>query len=131
MDDYINEDLAIKHKAWDLHFKDKRRNNKFKYSKIKNKKYIVKWIKQKDNENLFERWLQIKTLNENYNSEEEREKEEAKKKIDGNVLSINNEKRKSCRLNLQNILKENTVKISYVDPPSDLSSEEIENDKNI
>ncbi|CRG97337.1 conserved Plasmodium protein, unknown function [Plasmodium gallinaceum] len=130
MDDYLNEDSVIKHKAWNLHFMDKRKNNKFKYSKKKNMKYNVKWIKKKDNENLFERWIQIKTLNENYNSEEEKEKDETKKQIGRNVLSNNNETRKSYRLNLQSILNENNTKKNYVDPSSDISSEEQENDNN-
>ncbi|CDU16760.1 hypothetical protein YYC_03634 [Plasmodium yoelii 17X] len=128
MDDFINNDAELKRKAWNLHFGNKRNIHKYKFQKNTKNKYITKWVKEKDEENLFERWTKITTPNKKYTSESEGEKlkdEQRKNKNAGTKLvPQNNNTRRSYRLNLQSILQEGAYKKNYVDPDSDMFLEE-------
>ncbi|SCL99590.1 conserved Plasmodium protein, unknown function [Plasmodium chabaudi chabaudi] len=128
MDDFINNDAELKRKAWNLHFSNKRSIHKYKFQKNKKNKYIIKWVKEKDEENLFERWKKITTLNEKYTSESEEEnlKDERRTNKSGGTKLVpqNNITRRSYRLNLQSILQEGAPKKSYLDPDSDMFLED-------
>ncbi|SBT71866.1 conserved Plasmodium protein, unknown function [Plasmodium malariae] len=123
MDDFINGDRELKQKAWNLHFANRRTNNKLKLTKKKNKKYVVKWVKQKDKEELFERWTKTTVPNEKYNSEDnqmESVKINRESLPDIDIYPETKQTRRSYRLNLQNILNVNASKKNYIDPSSDL-----------
>ncbi|KNG77718.1 hypothetical protein PFMG_03757 [Plasmodium falciparum IGH-CR14] len=107
MDDYINEDADIKHRAWLLHFQQKRNNYKFNLTKKKNKKYIIKWIKK-------------------YNSEDDKDEKINKDdmKVHTNV-DATNPSRRSYRLNLQQLFNNNLTKKNYVDPASEEVTQKI------
>ncbi|KEG01303.1 conserved Plasmodium protein, unknown function [Plasmodium vinckei vinckei] len=128
MDDFINNDIELKQKAWNLHFSNKRAIHKYKFQKNRKNKYIIKWVKEKDDENLFERWTKITTLNEKYTSESEGEnfKDEGgkTKNVNTKLVPQNNITRRSYRLNLQSILQEGGPKKSYVDQDSDMFLED-------
>ncbi|SBS97150.1 conserved Plasmodium protein, unknown function [Plasmodium malariae] len=127
MDDFINGDRELKQKAWNLHFANRRTNNKLKLTKKKNKKYV-----QKDKEELFERWTKTTVPNEKYNSEDnqmESVKINRESLPDIDIYPETKQTRRSYRLNLQNILNVNASKKNYIDPSSDFSFEEEEEDK--
>ncbi|SOV15174.1 conserved Plasmodium protein, unknown function [Plasmodium sp. gorilla clade G2] len=123
MDDYLNEDADIKHRAWLLHFQQKKNNYKFNLTKKKNKKYIIKWIKVKDEESILYKWTQKKILNEKYNSEDDKDEKinDDDMKVHTNV-DVTNPSRRSYRLNLQQFLNNNLSKKNYIDPTSEDSS---------
>ncbi|CAD2087160.1 conserved Plasmodium protein, unknown function [Plasmodium vinckei brucechwatti] len=128
MDDFINNDAELKRKAWNLHFGNKRAIHKYKFQKNRKNKYIIKWVKEKDEDNLVERWTKITTLNEKYTSESEGEnfKDDRRKNknINTKLVPQNNITRRSYRLNLQSILQEGAPKKSYLDPDSDMFLED-------
>ncbi|VWU52738.1 conserved protein, unknown function [Hepatocystis sp. ex Piliocolobus tephrosceles] len=125
MDEFIHEDLELKHRAWELFFSNKKAT-KFKFEKRKPNKFIIKWIKQADKDNLFERWTKTTIPNENYNSEEDKDEKDSstdEKRTKKPTYQQDNVRR-SYRLNLRQILENNNNKINYVDPSSDISSDE-------
>ncbi|EUD66163.1 hypothetical protein C922_03358 [Plasmodium inui San Antonio 1] len=130
MNDFMHEDIELKHRAWALHFSERQTNNKFKFAKRGCKKYVTTWVKQKDQTGLFERWVKKTELNEKYKPEDnqlEGHSDKAKlEREDPHITPQRNWTRRSTRINLQSILDKETYRRCYVDPPSDFSVEEDE-----
>ncbi|GAW80022.1 hypothetical protein PGO_061670 [Plasmodium gonderi] len=133
MNDFIHEDIELKRRAWVMHFSQRRTNNKFKFTKNGNKKYVTTWVKEKDENGLFERWVKQTQLNEKYipinDHEEGSEKAEFSSNVELNRSPTKNLTRRSYRINLQNILDKEFSKKCYVDPPSDFSMDEKEEEE--
>ncbi|KJP86692.1 hypothetical protein AK88_03699 [Plasmodium fragile] len=133
MNDFVHEDIELKRRAWVMHFSDRRTNNKFKFAKRGSRKYLTTWVKQKDQTGLFERWVKKTQLNEKYKADDEQFKRQSDKakleREDPNIGSQTNWTRRSTRITLHNILDKETYKRCYVDPPSDFSLQEDEEEE--
>ncbi|EDL42424.1 hypothetical protein PVX_111115 [Plasmodium vivax] len=133
MNDFVHEDIELKRRAWALHFSERRTNSKFKFAKRGRKKYVTTWVKQKDQTDLFERWVKKTQLNEKYKPEDDQlEGHSDKAKLereDPNITPQRNWTRRSTRINLQSILDKETYRRCYVDPPSDFSVEDDEEEQ--
>lgn len=124
MDEYLNYELELRQKAWKLHFKEKKKTKTLTFRKT-NKKYKINWVKKKDENDLFEKWVPIKTPNEKYVPEQESKEEQL-------VPNVNEENcRRSSRIITQNFWNEQKIcNKKYVDPSSsDFSFSESETDK--
>lgn len=114
MSEELNYELALRHQAWNEHFKEKKKTKMPKF-KQKNNKYKTNWIKQKDENDLFEKWVPVKTPNEKYDSAQESANEQLTPEPKSVKKGI---RRRSSRITIQNFLYEDRANLTYKDPSS-------------